>query len=192
GAMHISPALPKGRKNRFVQVLLVVLAGLLVLALLVVGVWFLLLRPYLHGVAQSKVDGVFTSTTNLINPIALGIIASSNQPVVITEDAANNLIALNNSQSDPVQPGHLSITPDGLRMEFQTFGLTSTVTGTPKVVNGQIVMTGVTVQGPLSIIMSSDELTSEANADLQQVSAAAQRPIKSLVLKNQEVDITLS
>jgi hypothetical protein len=77
-------------------------------------------------------------------------------------------------------------------MEFQTFGLTSTVTGTPKVVNGQIVMTGVTVQGPLSIIMSSDELTSEANADLQQVSAAAQRPIKSLVLKNQEVDITLS
>jgi len=192
GAMNNSPALPKRRTNRLVQVLLVVLAVLLVLALLLVGGWFFLLRPYLHGVAQSKVDGVFTSTTNLINPVALAVIASSNQPVVITEDAANNLIALNSSQSDPVQPGHLSITTDGIRMEFQTFGFTSTITAVPKVVNGQIVMTDVTVQGPLSIIMSSDELTSEANADLQQVSTAAQRPIKSLVLKNQEVDITLS
>lgn len=43
----------------------------------------------------------------------------------------------------------------------------------------------------MSLIMSPDELTNEVNADLQQVSAALNHPITSLVLKNQEVEIQL-
>jgi hypothetical protein len=191
GAMYISPATPKPRKSRLVQVLLIVLVVLLVLALLLVGGWFLLLRPYLHGVAQNEVDGIFSNATNLINPITVGVVAASHQPVIITETDANNLISSNNSQSGPVQQAHLSITPDGLRLDFQAYGLTSSITGVPKVVNGQIVMTNVTVQGPLSIIMSPDELTSEVNANLQQMNESLQHPISSLVLKNQEIEITL-
>jgi hypothetical protein len=133
----------------------------------------------------------FTNATNLINPIAVTVIATSHKPVIITENDANNFIGVNGSQSSPVQQAHLSITPDGLRLDFQAYGLTSTITGVPKVVNGEIVMTNVTVQGPLSIIMTPDELTNEVNANLQQVSEALQRPVSSLVLKNQEIEITL-
>ena len=97
-----SPSLPPNRrKNRLMQVLLIVLAVLLVLALLLVGGWFLILRPYAHSVAQNEVDGIFSSATNLINPLALAIVAASHQPVIITENDANNFIASNSSQSDP-------------------------------------------------------------------------------------------
>ena len=191
-ARYASPSQPTNRrKNRLMQVLLIVLAVLLVLSLLLVGGWFLLLRPYVHGVAQNEVDGVFSSATNLINPLAVAMVATSHKPVIITENDANNFIALNSSQSDPIQQVHLSITPAGLQLEFQTYGLTSTITGVPRVVNGQIVMTNVTVQGVASLIMSPDELTNEVNADLQQVSATLNRPITGLVLKNQEMEVQL-
>jgi hypothetical protein len=173
------------------QVLVILLAVLVALVLIFAGGWFFVLRPYLHGVAQNEVDGVFSSATNLINPLTVGVLATSNRPVVITENDANNFIALNSTQSDPVQQVHLSITPAGLQLAFQTFGLTSTMTGVPRVVNGQIVMTNVTVQGIASLIMSPAELTNEVNADLQQVSATLHQPISSVVLKNQEMDVQL-
>jgi hypothetical protein len=179
------------RKNRMVRVLLILLVVLLVLVLLLVGGWFFVLRPYLHGVAQNEVDVIFSSTTNMINPLALAVIATSHRPVIITETDANNFIALNSSQTDPIQQAHMSITPAGLQFTFQTYGLTSTITGVPQVVNGQIVMTNVTVEGVTALIMSPDELTNEVNADLQQVSVALHRPIAGLVLKNQEMDVKL-
>ncbi len=191
-ARHASPALPTRRRtNRLMQVLLILLAVLLVLALLLAGGWFFLLRPYLHGVAQNEVDGVFSSATNMINPLTVAVVATSHRPVIITENDANNFIALNSSQSDPIQQIHMSITPAGLQLEFQTYGLTSTITGVPRVVNGEIVMTDVTVQGPASLIMTPGELTHEVNADLQQVSVALHRPIAGLLLKNQEMDVQL-
>ena len=192
GARSALPTLSVRRKNRLMQVLLILLAVLLVLLLVLVGGWFFVLRPYLHGLAQNEVDGVFASATNLINPLAVDVVATTHRPVIITEDDANNFIALNSSQSDPIQQIHMSITPAGLRLEFQTYGLTSTITGVPRAVNGQIVVTNVTVQGIASLIMSPDELTNEVNADLQQVSATLHRPIAGIVLKNQELDVQLS
>jgi len=193
GAQFASPPIPTHRrKNRLMQVLLILLAALLILLLVLIGGWFVVLRPYLHGVAQNEVDGVFSSATNLINPLTVAVIATSHRPVIITETDANNFIALNSTQSDPIQQIHMSITPAGLQLEFQTYGLTSTITGVPHVVNGQIVMTNVTVQGVASLIMSPAELTNEVNADLQQVSATLHRPIAGIELKNQEMDVQLS
>jgi hypothetical protein len=193
GAQLSSPPLPmRRRKNRLMQVLLILLAALLILSLILVGGWFVVLRPYLHGVAQNEVDGDFSSAMNLINPLTIAVIATSHMPVTITETDANNFIALNSPQSGPIQQVHMTITPAGLRLEFQTYGLTSTITGVPRVANGQIVMTNVTVQGVASLIMSPDELTKELNADLQQVSATLHRSIARVVLKNQEMDIQLS
>lgn len=185
------PTLAVRRKNRLMQVILILLAVLLVLLLVLAGGWFFVLRPYLHGVAQNEVDSVFTSATNLINPLAVTVVATSHRPVIITEVDANNFIAMNSPQSDPIQQIHMSITPAGLQLTFQTYGLTSTITGVPRVVNGQIVMTNATVLGIASLIMSPDELTNDVNADLQQVSAALHRPITGIVLKNQELDVRL-
>ena len=111
GAQPVSPALPtRRRKNRLMRVLLILLVALLILLLVLVGGWFVVLRPSLHGVAQNEVDGVFTSATNLINPLAVAVIATSHRPVIITETDANNFIASNSSQSYPIQQVHLSIT----------------------------------------------------------------------------------
>src|SRR5437763_1696403 len=191
GAINRAPTTGR-RKNRLMQVLLILLAVLLTLSLILVGGWFVILRPYLHGVAQNEVDGVFSSATNLINPITVAVIATSHRPVIITETDVNDFIAMNSAQSDPIQQVHMSITPAGLRLDFQTYGFTSTITGVPRVVNGQIVVTNVTVQGIASLIMSPDELTNELNADLQQVSARLHRPIAGVALKNQEMDVQLS
>jgi hypothetical protein len=192
GAQYASPPLPtRRRKNRLMQILVILLAVLLVLVLIFAGGWFFVLRPYMHGVAQNEVDNVFSSATNLINPITMAVLGTSHRPVIITENDANNFIALNRPQSDPVQQIHMSITPAGLQLELQTFGLTSTMTGVPRVVNGQIVMTNVTVQGIASLVMSPAELTNKVNADLQQVSATLHQPISSVVLKNQEMDVQL-
>jgi hypothetical protein len=193
GAKLASPSLhARRRKNRLMRVLLMLLAVVLVLLLVLAGGWFFALRPYLHGVAQNEVDGVFSSATNLINPLAVTVVASTHRPVIITENDANNFIAMNSSQSDPIQQIHMSITPAGLLLEFQTYGLTSTITGVPRAVNGQIVVTNVKVQGIASLIMSPDELTNEVNADLQHVRDALHRPITGIVLKNQELDVRLS
>ena len=188
-----SPPPPmRRRKNRLTQVLLILLITLFILALILAGGWFFALRPYLHGAAQNEVDGAFATAINLINPLEVDAVASSHTPVIITEKDANNFIDSNNSQSTPVQQLHMSITRGGLRLDFQTYGLTSTITGVPQVANGQIVITDVKIQGIAALIMSPDELTNEANADLQQVSARLHRPITRVALKNHEMDIQLA
>ena len=190
GAPFVSPPLPtRRRKNRFMQVLLIFLAVLLIIVLLLVAGWFVVLRPYLHGVAQNEIDGVFSSAIGQINPIEAVVISTSHAPVVITETDANTFIAMNTA--DPIQQMHMTITQAGLRMDFQLYGFTSTVTGVPQAVNGQLVMTNVTVQGIASLIMSPDELTTIVNANLHQISTVLHRSISGVILKDHEMDVQL-
>jgi hypothetical protein len=190
GAPFVSfPPPTRRRKNRFMQVLLIVLAALLIMALLLAGGWFVVLRPYMHGIAQNEIDGVFSSTISQINPIDGLLISASRGPLVITEANANSFIAANTS--DPIQQMHMTITPAGLKIEFQTYGFTSTITAVPQAVNGQIVMTNVTVQGIAALIISPDELTTTLNAHLQDVSAALHKSIASVTLKEGEMDVQL-
>jgi hypothetical protein len=190
GAPFVSPPLStRRRKNRLTQVLLIFLAALLIIILLLVAGWFVVLRPYLHGVAQNEINGVFSSAIAQINPIEAVVISTSHAPVVITETDANTFIAMNTA--DPIQQMHMTITQAGLRLDFQLYGFTSTVTGVPQAVNGQLVMTNVTVQGIASSIMSPDELTSIVNANLHQISTVLPRSISGVILKDHEMDVQL-
>ena len=190
GAPFVSPPLPtRRRKNRLMQVLLIFLAALLIIILLLVAGWFVVLRPYLHGVAQNEIDGAFSSAIGQINPIEAVVISTSHAPVVITETDANTFIAMNTAA--PIQQMHMTITQAGLRLDFQLYGFTSTVTGVPQAVNGQLVMTNVTVQGIASLIMSPDELTTIVNANLHQISTVLHRSISGVILKDHEMDVQL-
>jgi hypothetical protein len=192
GAQFASPPLPmRRRKNRLMQVLLILSVALLIILLVLVAGWFAVLRPYLHGVAQSEINGVFTSAFNQVSPVDAAVITASRAPVVITESDANAFIATNSSQSDPIQQVHMTITPTGLRLDFQAYGFTSTITGVPQAVNGQLVMTNVTVQGMTSFIMSPDELTTTLNAHLHQISTVLHRSVSGVILKNHEMDVQL-
>ena len=190
GAPFVSPPLPtRRRKNRLIQVLLIFLAALLVIILLLVAGWFVVLRPYLHGVAQNEINGAFSSAIGQINPIQAVVISTSHAPIVITETDANTFIAMNTAA--PIQHMQMTITQAGLRLDFQLYGFTSTVTGVPQAVNGQLVMTNVTVQGIASSIMSPDELTSIVNANLHQISTVLPRSISGVILKDHEMDVQL-
>ena len=193
GAQPYSPPLPtRRRKNRLVQVLLILVIALLVFMLVVVAGWFLALRPILHGLAQNQIDSVLTSAVNQITPAQLLLIPAGRATVPLTEADMNNFIASNTNSSDPVQQIHMTITPTVIRLDFQTYGLTSTVTGVPQAVNGQIVITDVTVQGIASLLLSPEELTATLNAHLHDAGLKLHRVVTGVVLKNHEMDIQLS
>lgn len=194
GTLHSSgtqfsspPAAGRRRKNRLGRVLLI----LGVVLLLLVAAWFIVLRPYLHGIAQSQVDGVLTNAVNQIDPTQLSVIPRGRTSVPITETTVNNLIVLNSSPSDPVQQMHMTITPGGLRLDFQAYGFSCDVTGVPQASNGQLVMTNVKVEGIAALIMSPDEMTSILNAHLHDATARLHRDVTGVVLKEQEIDIQL-
>ncbi len=193
GTWPSSPTLPKRRrKNRLVRTLLLLAVVLLVLA----AGWFFGLRPYLHGLAQSQIDNVLSNTIDQINPpvnppVGIPVLPPGGVSIPVSETALNNLIVLNTAPSDPVQQMHVTITPAGLRVDFQAYGFPCTVTGVPQAVNGQLVITNVTVQGIASLIMSPDELTSTLNTHLSEASAKLHNNISGVLLKDHEVDVQL-
>lgn len=190
GAWPSSPPLPQRRRKRRLTRVLLILA--LVLLVLVAG-WFVGLRPYLHGLAQSQIDGVLSSAVDQIPPAQLSLIPPGQRSVPVTETAINNLIVLNTTHapSDPVQKMHITITPGGLRLDFQVYGFACTVTGVPEALNGQLVITNVTVGGMVALVMSPDELTATLNAHLHDAVTRLQRNVTGVTLKNHEIDIAL-
>lgn len=186
GARPSSPPLPQRRRRRLTWVLLILA---LVLLVLVAG-WFVGLRPYLHGLAQSQIDGVLSNAVDQIPPAQVALIPPG-QRVPVTETVINNLITLNVAPANPVQQMHVTITPGGLRLDFQVYGFACTVTGVPEALNGQLVITNVTVGGVVALLMSPDELTATLNAHLHDAVTKLNRNVTGVTLKNHEIDIEL-
>ncbi len=182
-----APTPQRRRKRRLTRVLLILVVVLLVL----VAGWFVGLRPYLHGLAQSQIDGVLSSAVDQIPPAQLSLIPPGPRSVPVTETTINNLIVLNIAPSDPVQQVHITITPGGLQLDFQVYGFACTVTGVPEALNGQLVITNVTVGGVVALIMSPDELKATLNAHLHDAVTKLNRNVTGVTLKNHEIDIEL-
>jgi hypothetical protein len=188
GAWPSSPPLPqRRRKRRLTRVLLILVVVLLVL----VAGWFVGLRPYLHGLAQSQIDGVLSSAVDQIPPAQLSLIPPGPRSVPVTETTMNNLIVLNIAPSNPVQQMHITITPGGLRLDFQVYGFACTVTGVPEALNGQLVITNVAEGGVVALVMSPDELRATLNAHLHDAVTKLNRNVTGVTLKNHEIDIEL-
>ncbi|HVB73315.1 MAG TPA: hypothetical protein VNE38_07125 [Ktedonobacteraceae bacterium] len=172
-----------------------VLTILLIVAILLVGGWFLAARPILRSVAENQFNQVVSSNVDLILPVP--VITT----LAITETAMNNLIALNHAPSDPVQNAVVHISPPliasdgsytgGVQFDFQIYGFSCSLTTIPVVSNGQIVVTHVQVQGIISWILSADDMTALLNAQLQNAVARMHRQVLALTLKPQEIDIQL-
>ena len=173
------------------------LITLLVLVVLLAGGWFFAGRPILHSVAQNQFDQLLASQINTILPLPTAITS-----LPITENQLNNLITLNHAPSDPVQNAVAHVAPPlvasdgsytgGVELDFQLFGFSCSIKGIPIASNGQIVMTQVQVSGILSLVMSSDEMTTLLNGHLHDALANLHRQVTSITLKNQEIDVLLS
>src|SRR6266566_915218 len=184
------PTRRKGRAWRRIVI------TLLVLVVLVVGGWFLVARPILHGIAESQINQVASSGINQILPFPPFVRTPS---IAVTETGLNNLIVLNHAPSDPVQNAVVHITQPiiasdgsntgGVRFDFQLYGFACSITGIPMASNGDIVMTHVQVQGILWWVMSPDEMTSIFNSRFHDAIGRLQRQVTSVTTKNQEIDI---
>lgn len=198
GSMH-SMGTPPGaatqRKRRWPKRLLITL---IILIVVLVGGWIFVGRPILHSVAQNQFDQLIGSQINLLVPLPPAVTSS----LTLTENGLNNLITLNHAPSDPVQNAVAHIAPavvasdgsytGGVELDFQLFGFSCSIKGIPIASNGQVVMTRVQVSGILSLVMSSDEMTTLLNGHLQDAFTRLHRQVTNVVLKNQELDIQLS
>ena len=161
---------------------------LVILLVLVGGGWFFLLRPYLHDIAQTQLDRALSAAVDQVPPQAALLPPG---PLQVQENSINNLIVLNLAPSDPVQQPSTTISPDGVRVAFQLFGLSCAIAGTPTVVNGQLVASHVTVEGIVGLIMSPEEMTALLNKHLADAQNRLKHQVLNVKLNNHEMDLVL-
>jgi hypothetical protein len=165
----------------------------LVILLLVVGAgWIFLLRPYLHNMAETQINNALSAGVQQI-PTTLPAIPAgiAIPPIPITDTAINNLFVLSLAPNDPIKNPAAQITPTGMNISFQTYGLGNGISLEPAVRNGQLVATNVGVTGPFSLIMSPDELTPLLNKYMVEAQNRIKYQIQGVQLKDHEMDLTL-
>lgn len=189
GTRSASPPVLTGRRRSSLTRVL----GSYILLMLVLGAgWFAGLRPYLHRLAQDQIDGVLSNVVDQIDLTPLSKIPAGPATLLVTETTINNLFVLYTAPSAPVQHMHMQITPGGVRVDFQVYGFAGDITGVPVVSNGQLMVGQVTVEGIVSLIMSSDEMASILKTHLRDARAKLHRNVVGVILKDHEMDIMLS
>lgn len=166
------------------------LTAIVMLLLLLVAGWVFAARPYIHNIVQSQLDTAMSSAVQQIPAEAAQLAPGST--IAVQENTLTNLIVLNLAPSNPVKQPATRITPSGVRLEFQVYGTPNAITGVPKVVNGQLVMTNTTVEGLVGLIMSPDEITALLNKHFMEAQGRLKHTIKSVQLKDQEMDLVLN
>jgi len=165
-----------------------ILITLIVVLVLVGGGWFLVVRPYVDNMAQSKLNGVLDDAVNHIPPQVTQLPAGA---VTVPERVLNNLLVLESSPNDIVKNVQIHITSSAMNLQFDVYGFTCTVSGVPAVNAGHLIVTNVSVQGIAALILTADEITALANRHLADAQARLNHPILSVQLKDQELDMVL-
>ncbi len=191
GGASTAPTRPRESIRRRRGSLARVLVSRALVVLVLVAGWFVGLRPYLHGLVQNQIDGVLSNVVNQIDLTRISGIPSGPVSIPVTEMTINNLIVLYSAPSDPVQHMRMQITPGGVRVDFQVYGFACDITGVPMVSNGQLIVANITVEGIVSLVMSSDEMASVLNAHLRDARAKLRRNVVSVILKEHEMDLML-
>jgi hypothetical protein len=162
---------------------------ILVVLILIVGAgWIFAIRPYLHNLAMTRLDQTMSSAAEQIPPQAALLPPG---PVVIRDAAIQNMIVLNLAPSDPIKNPVAQITPSGVHLDFQLYGLPCSIGTVPTTVNGQLTATNVTISGPISLIMSPDDLTTLMNKHLVQAQARLKHRIMSVTLQQHQMTLQL-
>jgi len=182
----LQPPLPTRKRRRAGRIWARLLLVLVLLVAVLVGAWFLGVRPYLHNLDQTQLD-------QALNPpesqMLLAMLALPPGKEIIRGSENSMNLYLSAHDTDTVQNLHMTITPAGLSLSFTVYGQNNTISALPIVTNGQLQVTNVQVQGILGLIMTNDELTSSLNNNLQNFSAEMTHKITKLTLLEHEIDV---
>jgi hypothetical protein len=176
---------PKRRRRIWLRLLLI----LVILLAVLTGGWFLGLRPYLHGLAQSQLDQALADSQSQIAVLQLAL-PPGPQTVHASEDEINVYLALH--ETDQLKNLHMTITTTNLQLDFQAYGFNCTILAVPIVRGGSLQLTDVQVQGVLWLIMSNGELTTDLNNQLQDPNHLMHRSISKITLREHAMDIQVS
>ncbi|HCI81806.1 MAG TPA: hypothetical protein DHW02_19190 [Ktedonobacter sp.] len=182
------PTKPK-RRSRLGGCLLGAFGLLVVLIIGLGAVWVFVARPYLHNIAVQQINNVMSQAVNQIPPQLSQLPPG---PVVIQQNALNNLITLNTSPSDPVQHTNAQITPNKLVFDFQIYGQNGTITGVPVAQGGKLILTNATVSGLIGLILSPSDITSIFNQHMADAQARLNHQIVSVQLASQQMTLLLA
>jgi hypothetical protein len=163
-----------------------VLLVLVLLAAILTGAWFLGIRPYVHNLAQAELEQALDAPESQLQ-LAMLALPPGPQTIRGSENSMNTYLSAHDS--DPIQNLHMTILPAGMDLSFSVYGQDCAITAIPVVTNGVIQMTNVQVQGVLALIMSSDELTSELNNNLQTFSDQMTHKVSKITLLEHEIDV---
>lgn len=186
------PQFARRRRSGRGWILGCLLTLIIVLAVLI-GAWFLVGRPYLHNLAESKINQSLGSAIRQIPqvPQVPPGVALPTRSIPLSETFINNLITVNSSPSSPVQNTKVSISPQSFMLTFQTYGFNNSISQVPAAKNGELVATNVNISGPVSLIMTPDEMTSILNRNFANAQQRIQRPITGVQLKDHEMDLII-
>lgn len=179
------------------------LSVLVVLLLLIGALWTFGVRPYLHDMVVQQLDQAMDqnvksvpdlSDTSKVTGIP-GLPPGINVPIpplTVSQDTLNNMIVLNLPQDSPVQNPTTRITPDNVRLSFTAYGVSCAISTLPALQNGQLVATNVILEGPIALILSSDDITALLNEHFAQAQKKLNRQIKSLKLNDSNLVIEVA
>lgn len=151
----------------------------MVLLALVIGGRFALNAFAISQINQALSDAI----TNVPSQVAL----LPERDQTITDSMVNALITRQNSSSSPVQNLTIHFTHNDVEIDFNVFSFSSTITTVPKIVNGQLVATNVTVQGIAGLILSPDDITNVMNTQIKNLQTHIQHTITAVTLENQAI-----
>ncbi len=178
------PGQAQKRRKRRGRGLLIGLAIVIVLLLvLLIGGRFVL-----NAYAINQINQTFSDAINTI-PSAVAILPERDQ--TITEGQVNTLISLKSSAFSPVQNLTVHFTPNDVEVDFNVFSFSSTITTVPKIVNGELVATNVTIQGLAGLILSPDDITNLMNTQFRNLETHIQHTITAVTLENQAIVLHL-
>ena len=177
---------------------------LVVLSIILAGVWFLALRPFVNGMVTSKLDSAMGQAVNQIpslsqSPFPLPIpIPIQNKQIPVSETLLDNAMSLSLSSSEPVKNPTFHITEQNVRMEFNVqpnflpFAIPCAVSFKPTVDNqGNITIPSVNIEGLANLIVSSDDITPIVNRHLKDATTKLNNPISKIDLQTGVIVLTL-
>ena len=89
----------------------------------------------------------------------------------------------------------LSITPENISTSFVVhaagFSFACSIITVPKIVDGHVKLASLSVSGPISLVMSSDEMKTEVESYLDKLEDRTHRPVAKLTLAAHFIWVTL-
>jgi hypothetical protein len=191
--LQTAPSKPR-RKSRARGCLLSFVITLLILVALIIGGWNFVARPYLHSLAADQMGKALDDSMNQINP-ALILLAPPAIALPVNENIITQNLILPTSSNFSMQNFHLTISPTNITVSFDVqaafLGFSTTIVTVPQVVDGGVVVKDMTVSGPITLIMTSDEMKAEVNSYLAKLKTRMKRSIASLTLQDHQLLVTL-